>query len=130
MLGHVTHTALETVLRGMICKRRQLQQQLEIQEQQQTLQPSSSSAAAAAINDGNTQYLQVEDVAPSSPHRHKPKKETFYSKQQRRQEKRLKQHLHDDNDPPQLHHRAWSALPVDGDGVWQHSLEPRQHSVV
>lgn len=130
MLGHVTHTAIETVLRGMICKRRQLQQQLEIQEQRQA--PGPSSVAAASRNDGNTQQLLQEEVAPSSPHRHKPKKETFYSKQQRRQEKRLKQYLYDDNDAPQLHHRAWSALSVDtdGDGVWHHSLEPRQNSMV
>jgi hypothetical protein len=32
-----------------------------------------------------------------------------------------------ENTPPKLLHRAWSALPVDGDGgVWHHSLEPSQ----
>jgi len=130
MLGHVTHTALlKSISRFKLIRRkrreelrRQLEQlQLEFQEQRRALQSHSN---------------EDDEAPPSShQHKHKPKKDTFYTKQQRRQQQRLK-HLHVDespkeevdaqNPPPQLHHRAWSALPVEGDGEWTHSLEPQQ----
>ena len=106
MLGHVTYNILEAVFRRV--RSAQLQ---SIQEEQQR--------------------ESVQDESPPSPHQHhhKPKQEAFYTKQQRRQQKKLK-HLHDDeeNDPPKLHHRAWSALPVEGDSEWKYSpsLESQQ----
>ena len=126
MLGHKTHDLLEALYcRIQIIRKRrkeelkhQLEQlQLASQEQQQALEHTK---------------------APPSPqhhHHHKPKKETFYTKQQRRQQQKLK-HLQEDGEPqkaegstPKLHHRAWSALPVEGNGVWHHSLEEQQELV-
>lgn len=133
MLGHVTQTALEKLFRRFRMIRRQRQEelrrqleqlQLEFQEQRQALQSSSNKY------DG-------EQESPPSPHHHhhKPKKEQFYNKQHRRQQQRLK-HLQEEEKsqkeqlatqtPPKLHHRAWSALPMDGDDMWQHSLEPQK----
>jgi hypothetical protein len=79
---------------------------------------------------------------PSSPsrHSHKPKREAYSTKQQRRQHQRLTHHLLQGegverppsmttmttaaNTPPKLLQRAWSTLPVEGGGgVWHHSLK-------
>ncbi len=125
MLGHKTHDAIERLYRRIQTIRkkrreeltRQLEQlQLAFQEQQQALE-----------------HAKV-PPAPPHQHHHKPKKEAFYTKQQRRQQQKLK-HLQEDverqkigDSTPKLHHRAWSALPVEGN-VWHHSLEEEQELV-
>jgi len=115
MLGHVTYNILESIVRRVWSARLKSIQE----EQQQALESSSLTREI------------VQEEAPSSTHQHhhKPKQEAFYTKQQRRQQKKLK-HLHDEeeNDTPKLHHRAWSALPVEGDSEWKYSpsLESQQ----
>lgn len=134
MLGHVTHVALGGLFQRLKMIRRQKQEkrrrqldllQLEIQEQRQAVQSTPTK---------NDEGQQESHPSPHH-HHHKPKRETFYTKQQRRQQQKLK-HLQEEarfskeqdlsQNPPKLHHRAWSALPADGDGVWQHSLESQQ----
>ncbi|KAL9187284.1 hypothetical protein ACHAXT_001387 [Thalassiosira profunda] len=129
MLGHATNSLLESVFhrfqairaRRREDIRRQLEQlQLEMQEQQ-------------------IQSTMSQKAKESPPHHHhKPKKDTYYTAQQRRQQRKLK-HLHSEGgtneeqqslqEPPKLHHRAWSALPAEGDGAWHHSLEESQQEL-
>ena len=115
MLGHVTYNILDLIVRRVRSARLKSIQE----EQQQALESSSLTREI------------VREEAPPSPHQHhhKPKQEAFYTKQQRRQQKKLK-HIHDEeeNDPPKLHHRAWSAMPVEGDSEWKYSpsLESQQ----
>ena len=114
MLGHVTYNILDLIVRRVRSARLR-----SIQEEQLTLDSSSLTR----------DNVLEEAPPPSYQHHHKPKQEAFYTKQQRRQQKKLK-HLHDEeeNDPPKLHHRAWSALPVEGDSEWKYSpsLESQQ----
>ena len=114
MLGHVTYNILDLIVRRVRSARLR-----SIQEEQLALDSSSLTR----------DNVQEEIPSSSHQHHHKPKQEAFYTKQQRRQQKKLK-HLHDEeeNDPPKLHHRAWSALPVEGDSEWKYSpsLESQQ----
>ncbi|CAB9519386.1 expressed unknown protein [Seminavis robusta] len=81
-------------------------------------------------------HQQEPQSPPSLRKQVKPKKtQVYYTKQQRRQQQRL-QHLQQQQQHqpeqqqlqqtqqqqhrPLLHHRAWSALPAQGDGTWQH----------
>jgi len=117
MLGHVTQSALDKLFHRFKSIRRKREEELHRQLQQHKILQSP------------------QQETPSTPHhlRPKPKKDTFSTKQQRRQQQRLK-HLKEDDKPQEthhssnLHHRAWSAVPIDGDGVWQHSLESHPDS--
>jgi len=145
MLGHVTHIAIETLIVQLRQKRRRQQQQRQRQQQQQQqsqVQPrltesQSSQLQQEEVNIQKSPQLsqqpqQPQQLSPSHHHsrkHHKPK-EAFYTKQQRRQQQRLqhqRQQLEPQKQPQQqttpLHHRAWSAEPKAGDGVWQHPLE-------
>uniref|UniRef100_A0A7S1YP99 Uncharacterized protein n=1 Tax=Ditylum brightwellii TaxID=49249 RepID=A0A7S1YP99_9STRA len=144
MLGHVTHIAIETLIVQLRQKRRRQQQQRQRQQQQQQsqVQPrltesQSSQLQQEEVNIQKSPQLsqepqQPQQLSPSHHHsrkHHKPK-EAFYTKQQRRQQQRLQhqqQQLEPQKQPQQqttpLHHRAWSAEPKAGDGVWQHPLE-------
>lgn len=141
MMGHITHEFLEKLLNHLHVLRKQKQQELErIQQAQQQLelqQQRRQSLSSSTESDNNEQQkeevVQDDKDEEESPQEHwahmdqKPKKEKFITKYQRRQQQRLK-HLQQPQSPsqeeaPKLHHRAWVALPTDGDGVWQHSLE-------
>ncbi|KAL7549287.1 hypothetical protein ACHAWF_012577, partial [Thalassiosira exigua] len=128
MLGHVsldvTLLALEKLNNRFGTTRTMPQEEIRLQPGMPEV-PSNFQTSPAAM-DGD-------EEEPSSPHRHhKPKKDTFYTKQQRRQQQRL-WHLQEEADPPnedgpvrsppELHHRAWSALPTEGEAGWHHSLE-------
>ena len=114
MLGHVTYNILDLIVRRVRSARLR-----SIQEEQLALDSSSLTR----------DNVLEEAPPPSHQHHHKPKQKAFYTKQQRRQQKKLK-HLHDEeeNNTPKLHHRAWSALPVEGDSEWKYSpsLESQQ----
>ena len=124
MLGHLTCDVLDKHFRLLQkIHRRHRDEELNDQPEQQMQLESQEHLESP------TSTLE----SPTSPqHHHKPKQDTFYTKQQLRQQRKLK-HLHEgeqqsSHDSPKLHHRAWSALPVEGDGVWQHSLESPQES--
>lgn len=139
MMGHVTHEILVNLLKRirLLWKLRQQEQemqkqQLELKQQQQSFSPTSSESIVGEEDPETTNTLgQHNEADVESPNEHwpridqKPKKEKFVTKYQRRQQQRLKhlQQREEEEGSQILHHRAWVALPTDGDGVWQHSLE-------
>ncbi len=149
MMGHVTHEILVKLLirlrllwklrqqeqemqQQQLQQHLQAQQQLELTHQQQSFSPTSSESIGSEEHPKTSNNLEQENEADvESPNERwphidqKPKKEKFVTKYQRRQQQRLKhlQHRQEEEESQILHHRAWVALPTDGDGVWQHSLE-------
>ncbi|KAL3816665.1 hypothetical protein ACHAXA_003855 [Cyclostephanos tholiformis] len=160
-LGHLTQDALESIVRrtraGLQRRSRREEENRreesheEDDEEQRGLQLAGHLNSAASRPRSSLGRDKLEDcpvegrdeddetmVLPPSPPRHgqyKPRRETYYTKQQRRQSQRLRHHLMrkgsdsskvtmEDRPSPLKLHRAWSALPVDGDdGVWHHSLK-------
>jgi hypothetical protein len=136
MLGHLAVDMIEKALGKLRTYWERQEQQKRQLEMQQREEEEQCRVLATPMKDA-VESSEEEDEEPPSPHRvHKPRTEqSILTKHQRRQKKKLK-HMQQQNnphhtepsfeDPPKLHHRAWSALPKEADGTWQHSLESQQ----
>lgn len=141
MIGHVTHEVAETFLWERIKYRLQRKQRLEQQEreareaEQRRLQEEEERKEEEERQRLLQEQRQKEPYHP--PHKPSRKKELVFStKQQRRQQQRLKQlqqkqqlpvanqkQIQSDANAAPLRHRAWVA-PAEGDGLWEH---PKLH---
>lgn len=139
MLGHVTHNAMKLILGRLLAafRRQEQKERQERLERQESLEQEQPLAQDSFSTTNAPAPPQVHSLVGAGKYV-KPK-ESLYTKQQRRQEQRLRHSEKQKENPlqsqqeaasPILHHRAWSALPTTTNGMWQHPLiEPNDNTV-
>ncbi len=136
MMGHVTHISLETIIDRMRKRQRQQQQQQQEEQRHREVEKEQEQRELGkkSMEESTKQTHDDEEVMYSPQRRHSRKhmkpREPLLTKQQRRQQQRLKHleqlqqttnvNLHYKDYEPKLHHRSWSPKP--GDEGWQHPL--------
>ena len=142
MMGHVTHIAIESFIARLRASRQQrhIDQQRQQEQQQQSQQFQSIEVQSLQQSDRpmeehQQQTNETEPPPHLKPHKHLKRKDSLITKQQRRQQQRLQHQQPRSQSQEQqsqqerqtlLHHRAWSAAPKIGDGIWEHPLNTDQ----
>jgi len=150
MLGHVTYVRMDAVMEGILgcrsSRRRRQQLVIEGVVEEGEMDPErlhQHQEEQSLVDKEDDHHSDKEDRWTLKPELNvsrkyiKPK-EPFLTKQQRRQQQRMKSLqkqqerketvINDSvSNAPKLHHRAWSAVP--GDDPWKHPMEdPNQPS--